>query len=787
MNQKRFLTADEVFQLFGVDTEALDKFVESGDVQALPDLGTFKYRREDFAKLVQAGRLSPRTAGEMFQMDSDGNIPFLKLKQEDEGIKFDDDVEFIELDEDALNEQADPSSWTSRTPPEAGNRLGDSDETEAPASMATSREVPVIDFDDDSADGATDFELSLADSDSNVRLVNDDGTIDLDEPDVPASTSDSDVRLEGPVSASPRSQEKKSASDSDVRFMKIAGAPESDSDVTIVAGLQSPSTAPVSGDSYISLGNPSTKKVDSDSDVVLVATPSNLEQRPVKPSAKKPDSDSDVQLSNPQVDSVKNFSGTDDFFSSVLADTDSDVKLSDSSIRLEPTVVPTPTPPPAPALSIAAETYRDDDDQTMSTESSTPNPVEDFELRLDPISAAADDGAFDLEPGEDDDADSYAKTIEFAVSDPEASTLALDGGLEFADQTSITESEIVIESADPDSGITLAADDSGISLESSTMDSEIALAGVSDDSGITLDQGESDSGITLQSARTDSDISLDDMNGDSGIALGSMDLDSGISLESQGADSGIMLEPDDSGIRFESAGDSGITLVGADSGISLEDDGDDLHATFADQDVVGAESKDVSETDTFDLRDSGFDVSLAESDHTMEMQFDDDDDSSDTAATVVDRGKSKGTSGSKSMDLSEAFQLDEPLEVEDLDISEDLDAAVGSEFSDEFASIDDVEEEVLEASEDDFSAEGFSAAEDADDDLLQPKSSPSVKRRAGPYEPAWGMAAVGPIICASVLMAVTVTVLWGGIATMWTGGEAPGPAGMLISILGGLI
>ena len=63
---------------------------------------------------------------------------------------------------------------------------------------------------------------------------------------------------------------------------------------------------------------------------------------------------------------------------------------------------------------------------------------------------------------------------------------------------------------------------------------------------------------------------------------------------------------------------------------------------------------------------------------------------------------------------------------------------------------------------------------------------PAPKVRARPKEPAWGLMAVVPIASAALFMAVTATVLWGGIATMWTGGEAPTPAGMLISTLAGL-
>src|SRR5579872_4945810 len=102
MEKKRFLTADEVFQLFGVDFDALNQLVAAGEVKALADLGTYKYRSEDFLALVNAGKLTPRVSGEMFQVDAKGDIPFLNVKNEDQGLKFDDEVSFLELDEEAL-------------------------------------------------------------------------------------------------------------------------------------------------------------------------------------------------------------------------------------------------------------------------------------------------------------------------------------------------------------------------------------------------------------------------------------------------------------------------------------------------------------------------------------------------------------------------------------------------------------------------------------------------------------------------------------------------------------
>ncbi|MFZ4471037.1 MAG: hypothetical protein ACOYOZ_17365, partial [Pirellula sp.] len=63
---------------------------------------------------------------------------------------------------------------------------------------------------------------------------------------------------------------------------------------------------------------------------------------------------------------------------------------------------------------------------------------------------------------------------------------------------------------------------------------------------------------------------------------------------------------------------------------------------------------------------------------------------------------------------------------------------------------------------------------------------PASKVRKGPREPQWGAVAVAPIILASLFMLTTITIVWGGIVTEWTGSEPPGPAGMLISTLAGL-
>ena len=635
MEQKKFLTADEVFQLFGVNGEALAALVDSGAVKALANLGAFKYRNEDFVTLVAEGKLKPRASGEKFQPDSAGSIPFLILDDEGQLPKMDDDLSFLELDEAALEEQANPS--------------------------AIEGEIPVFNF-----------EQAGPQSESDVRLV------------TTPQESDSDVQL---VSVS------SPIVDSPIAVTHDKGrATDSDSDVRLASSLLSPA--------------------DSDSDVQLVSVPSPIVDSPIatlQVGARASDSDSDVRLASSQL---------------TAPDSDSDVQLS-------------------------------------SSVSSSEHPIATSGARLD------------------------ASDSDVTLVVPKSPDLSTRGSskLDKISNDQPTENEIAI--VDADSGISLVDADSGIRLESA--DSGISL--VESDSGISLEGA--DSGISLIDA--DSGISLG--GNDSGISL--VDAGSGISLA--GADSGISLLDADSGIRLVDA-ESGIGLAKeSDSGITFEDNVYDPGATLGEIESqefnfanLGEESSDSSGTQTLDisddlLNDSGFDVSLEEAQQTQEININDSDaDSPAFARTVVNKGPAKITS--RGPTLSESFKMDEPPEVEDLEIEDELDSAVTNDLSGEFETaevFEDADEEVFEASDDVFSAAEMSASEieelaESEDELPTPKA------RAKPKEPAWGMLAVAPIACAALFMAVTATVLWGGIATMWSGGEAPTPAGMLISTLAGL-
>jgi hypothetical protein len=312
------------------------------------------------------------------------------------------------------------------------------------------------------------------------------------------------------------------------------------------------------------------------------------------------------------------------------------------------------------------------------------------------------------------------------------------------------------------SGIGLV-DDEDISLEIGDEDSGVRLAG-GEESGILLDEGstigmpeQNDSGIALDSGA--SGISLEE---DDGITLAQDD--SGISLVN--ADSGLSLEAGDSGLSF--AEDSGISIAG--NAKTLADD--DLDATVMFDDDDSDKTRTLGATGELD-DDSGFDMDLSDSAATAEILFDDED-SDDISATVVKKGrKSKPEPGS----LSAAFELDEPAEVEDLEISGDLDAGEDDEVE-EFAA----EEEVFDASEETFSGDEVEATED--EDYLEPAAK---KTPTGPREPAWGAGMVVGLVACSLFLAANVLVVWGGVSTMWNGAEAQGPAASLIASLAGLI
>lgn len=463
---------------------------------------------------------------------------------------------------------------------------------------------------------------------------------------------------------------------------------------------------------------------------------------------------------------------------SSAADSDSDVRLAGSASRLASDDVPASLRPDSDSdVRIA------DDIPAVGPDGS--GIVLDFDvgagatvsssgssLRLPQTATADDPFAMTVNA----DADELAMN---ALQDEPVASASGDSGISLENVLSSTAGDSSLAVGE-DSGLRLfGLEESGIALDGgshvgmgSAGSSVISgagsgIEGVADDSGLALDADE-DSGLSLE-AMADSGISLHT----AASGASATEEDSGLTLSP--ADSGLSLEAADSGLSLDAAGDSGIAISPMDK--TLADD--DLAATMLfDQDEGG-------KTQTLDLAndfddDSSFDMNLSDSNQTSELMIDDDE-VDELAPTVVKKGRGKASPG-----LTEAFQLDDEQQVEDLDISEDLDAGV----DDELEAVADVEEEeVFEASDETFSDE--LEATDDDEDYLDAAAGTAAALAAakalGPREPSWGMGMSIGLIACSLILAANALVLWAGVSTMWNGAEAPGPAAAIIAQLAGLI
>jgi hypothetical protein len=213
-------------------------------------------------------------------------------------------------------------------------------------------------------------------------------------------------------------------------------------------------------------------------------------------------------------------------------------------------------------------------------------------------------------------------------------------------------------------------------------------------------------------------------------------------------DSGITLDAGDSGITLD-AGDSGISLdLGGDSGIRLVDSGPKL-------------------VDPLGKTENQIDFHLEEDERRTVI------DPMDQTAVIASL---EDSSDQFSPTLSGAIAAGE--EVEDLEVSPDLDQdAVSDEiFAEE--SLDD-DEEIAEAADDDFGEEAVIG--DDDEELVG-----AVPGKAARREPGWDMVAFLFSLSAALLVSVNVWLAWSGLQTMWDGSEPPGPAASLVTTIGGL-
>jgi len=176
---KKFLTTAEVTNFFGIEEGTVRALVETGDLKALADRGTWKYRRDDIEALIKAGRLHPtKEMPTVDDMDFDETMGF------GDSSSADDRVDFLELDEEAL---AGESTMISGGAPAETNDLRLSF-TEEPAGSAS--DVRVFTPSD-----------SLS-SDSDIQLRGTSGEV----PRLPGAPSSSDVQVVPEVAAGDSSQ-----------------------------------------------------------------------------------------------------------------------------------------------------------------------------------------------------------------------------------------------------------------------------------------------------------------------------------------------------------------------------------------------------------------------------------------------------------------------------------------------------------------------------------------------------------------------------------------------------
>lgn len=474
---KKFLSSEEALELFGLDPVQFEHLIEEGELRALADRGTWKYRRDEIEGLIKEGLLTATNpTGEPPEAQT------LEFEEPTSAPQY-DDLAFLELDEEALTEGATMIKKS------ADEDLLDEDlvtegieilEDEAEAATSSPEIV------------ASEATLQLDDDDSDVVIVSDSG-VGLAQPaDEAASASTGEIPVTGSLAEVGASMDSGISLDQSapelagesslVLHVEDAAPHDSDSDVRIAAEAaeEVPEAALTDFDFLMS------SEVDrSQSEEELTGTSSVVLQAEKN---QKPDSDSDVKIySGSGMDSGIDLEGlTDDVIptgnSGVLASegasgilaSDSDVRIADSGISLE-----------AGTSGIAL-------DSGMTLEGSA--------IRAGHSGIRSSESGITLE--------------------------AVDSG--FTLEQSV------------DSGITLdQGDESGISLEG-TMDSGISLEGdpnetleIVPDSGLTLEQADSgmtlepaDSGMTLE-AVVDSGISLEES--DSGLSLDAGD--SGIAME----------------------------------------------------------------------------------------------------------------------------------------------------------------------------------------------------------------------------------------------------------------
>lgn len=252
--QKKFLTTADITELYGIEDSTIRELVDEGNLKALADRGTWKYRREDIEGLITSGRLHPtKELPTVDDIDFDETIGFA-----DEAAALPEQVDFIELDEEALSDQATIISSGGATD---FNELQLSFNAQ-PDQGPSSSDVQVFDS-PQSLSSESDVQALEASGEMSVTATNDDSRSDVTASDL--STTDfaslDDLNLDEPVE-NPSSMELDIEDVSDDREASILTQDE------LRISQDESGISLETADSGLTLASP-----DSDSDVQMVGSP----------------------------------------------------------------------------------------------------------------------------------------------------------------------------------------------------------------------------------------------------------------------------------------------------------------------------------------------------------------------------------------------------------------------------------------------------------------------------------------------------------------------------------
>ncbi len=409
---KKFLSAEEAVAHFGLDPVQFQLMVDEGELRALADRGTWKYRRDEIEGLIEEGLLKVLPpAGAEQQQTLSFDMPAVEEEEPEE-------LSFLELDEEALSDGAtvikkrsDPELDDDMPTPQDLFLLPEELAEETPARPTLEDSVSDVrlapETDDDFGAG---IEQLTAAAPMAIELP-----FDSTE-DLPVAESLSEYEMRLPDAPSP------GEGSSVIVSRDVANTMESDSDVKVVAGNLADSDsdvalAGVTEASGILLSEASEGAMESDSDVKVVA--GNLA-----------DSDSDVALAGVTEASGISLSEAGDG----IMESDSDVKIADSGISLE---------------NIDSGVTLERIDSGLSLE------------RFDSgISLEAGDSGITLESS------SVVKASGDSAIPEDDSGITLDAGDSGLSLGSAAESGISLEAGD--SGISIGGVDSGIRLDEKT-------------------------------------------------------------------------------------------------------------------------------------------------------------------------------------------------------------------------------------------------------------------------------------------------------------------------------